>query len=908
MSTPLLRTKLFIPLPQPNQLDRPELIQRLDMGLKNGCCLLLVSAPAGSGKTSLLSSWLASLQARQFAHCAWLALEESDNDPVRFWSYCIAALQTIAPEAGKNSLELLHAAQPAASEAYLTLLINDLAESQTELVLVLDDFQLIQNLSIQQGLVFWINHLPVQIHLVLSSRADPLLPLARLRARRQVLELRYQDLRFSNSEAASLLQETLKLPLSGDEIKILADRTEGWAAGLQIAALSLKNQKDPAVYIRAYSSLDRNLVDYFSEEILSNLPAEIQAFLLKTALLDRFSAELCQAVNQNQNSRMLLEQLERENLFIVPLDNNRQWYRFHTLFSDLLRHRLSRSIPQVEQCELHRRASRWFESNGLEEDALLQALAGQDFDRAGALLQRLGIRHILDGQSITVLSWCKRFPSDWLAERPDLYLIAAWALLASALFKEAESCTQIIEKALSASASGDTALLRDLQGQLAAIRATAAFGLNDPKTAMRLSLQALDLLSPTNQIIRCIVSLDLADACWMSELPDEARLHYQEAYQSASDSQNWLIAINALCMTANIQAWQGQLHQSAGTYHQALRISEETGLGSLPTIGLAEDGLSMLHLEWDEPEAALKYAQSSLTRFKLWGHSDHIINARLAIARCQRVIGDLQGAQQNLDAARELAQKERSVQQLARIEASSAHISLLTGDKTAALHSLKIAGLVLDGVSTNESYRLPDAIPALLVNQYPSAVLFLRSEGQYDLALQMLDMYLQQAGRSNYQWTVLRTWLIQSIIFQSLGRREAALDKFDQVIRLAEPQGYLRTFLNEGQELPPLLQGWLAQHPDQDPVRRYAALLLEKIIPNTIPAQPVLQHSTAAVLSEREVEVLRLAAAGLSNEEIAAALIVSTNTIKTHLKRIFEKLAVKNRQEAANEAHRLKLL
>ncbi|HMD90474.1 MAG TPA: AAA family ATPase, partial [Anaerolineaceae bacterium] len=420
MNTPLLRTKLFIPLLQPNQISRLELIQRLNSGLENGCPLFLVSAPAGSGKTSLLADWLAGLQTSHSAACAWLALEESENDPIRFWSYCIAALQTIHPEVGKNSLELLQAAQPAAAEVYLTLLINDLAECQDQLVLVLDDFQLIQNLAVQQGLVFWINHLPAQIHLVLSSRTDPLLPLARLRARRQMLELRYQDLRFSTSEAGLFLRATLQLPLSDDEISILVDRTEGWAAGLQIAALSLKKQQDSAAYIRTFSSLDRNLVDYFSEEILANLPADLQSFLLMTASLDRFTAELCQVISQNPDSSSLFDQLERENLFIVPLDNNRQWYRFHSLFSDLLRHRLAKSISKDEQLELHRRASCWFELNGMDEDALLQALTGQDFDRAGALLQRLGIWHILSGQSITVLSWWQRFPGDWLADHPDL--------------------------------------------------------------------------------------------------------------------------------------------------------------------------------------------------------------------------------------------------------------------------------------------------------------------------------------------------------------------------------------------------------------------------------------------------------------------------------------------------------
>jgi LuxR family maltose regulon positive regulatory protein len=929
-----LQFRFRIPPARPRALVRQALLDRLGESLEQGCRLILVSAPAGFGKTNLVSTWLNGLQTRPAYQCAWLTLEESDDDPAHFWSNFILAIQTVRPQAGSRSLGLLQSAPDIPLESILGLLLDDLAEGHGRLVLALDDFHFVQNPAILKGMAFWLEHQPEGVHTLIATRMDPFLPLARLRARQQAAELRLPDLRFSPEEARTFLSHSMQLELSAAQVEALEDRTEGWAAGLQMAALSLRNHPDPDGFIAAYNSQDRYLLDYFTDEILSSLPGALQEFLLKTSILEKMNSELCDALVGNSapginpemidsgrfstqagaSSQATLEVLEKANLFLIPLDNRREWYRYHRLFADLLQNRLKRSRPKEEIQKLHAVASAWHTHSAMPDEAILHALKAQDWDLAGRLILAEGIGRILRGEAASVLGWCRSLPAEWIAVRPEQSILAGWAMAATARFNEVEPYLAPAEKVLRT----DAALLapgapgRDLYGQLLAIRATCAQNRKDPAATVSNARQALEYLDQNNTVIRSILLLDLADASWQNGELAEALQTYDQAYTVAQAAHNYLIAINARCMSGRILAWQGRLHEAAALYRAIMDQAIATGMLALPVLGMAELGLAEIYYEWDDLEQAADCAASSLQRFKLWGHSDHIVTALLVQSRLAQARGDPAGALAVLESARQLFNQGSTNQIPGWILAAQARLQIQAGDLAGAARSLVSAGLLVEPEPGGGSFRLPEAIHPLLVNRYPVSALFFLASRNDPMAQAALELTRRLAEKSGFSGTLVRVAILEAALCQAQGQIQAALAAIEQALALAQPQGYRRAFLEEGLAILKLVKSWL-QKPGADPQLKKFALEIEtasqadaaKAVEG---AARIAAGRESNLLSEREVEVLRLVAGGLSNDDIGRELVVSTNTIKTHLKRIYEKLGVTSRIEAVNAARNNKLL
>ena len=509
MPTPLLATKLYIPPLRPNVVSRPRLLERLNEGLHRK--LTLISAPAGFGKTTLLSAWVEGID-RQVA---WLSLDEGDSDPARFLTYLVAALQTIAPNIGEGVMRVLQSPQPPPIESILTALLNEITTIPDHFVLVLDDYHVLDAKPIDNALTFLLEHLPPQMHLVIATREDPQLPLARLRARDTLTELRVTDLRFTPSEAAGFLNQVMGLDLSAEDITALETRTEGWIAGLQLAAISMQGQKDTTSFITSFTGSHHFVLDYLVEEVLQQQPERVQNFLLRTSILDRLCGSLCDAVllDPNASGQATLEYLERANLFIVPLDNERRWYRYHHLFADLLRQRLHQSTDSSTGderdgvAELHRRASQWYEDNSLTIEAFHHAVAANDVERAERLVEGEGMPLQFRGPMISVLNWLESLPTTILDARPSL-----WVTYASALTMTGQPISSVEEKLQAAEAALQEAeqddKTRDLVGHIAAIRAMLAIPANQVETMIAQSRRALEYLHPNNLPVRATAALD----------------------------------------------------------------------------------------------------------------------------------------------------------------------------------------------------------------------------------------------------------------------------------------------------------------------------------------------------------------------------------------------------------------
>ncbi len=608
MSTSILATKLYIPRPRPKVVSRLRLIERLNDGLHRK--LTLISAPAGFGKTTLVSEWVMGCE----RPVAWLSLDEADNDPARFLTYLVAALQTIVPNIGSGVIAALQSPQQPPIEAILTALLNEIMTISDDFALALDDYHVIDAKPIDAALTFLIEHLPPQMHLVIATREDPQLPLAKLRARGQLTELRVADLRFTPSEAAGFLNQGMGLDLSTEDIAALETRTEGWIAGLQLAAISLQGHQDAPRFIKSFTGNHHFVLDYLLEEVLHRQPENVQTFLLRTAILDRMCGSLCDAVltNPTASGQETLAYLERANLFIIPLDDERRWYRYHHLFAELLRQRLQHHIassPADESgvVELHMRASLWYEANGLDAEAFHHAVASRDIDHAARLVKGKGMPLPFRGVVMPVLHWLDSLPKAELDARPGLWVIYASTLLfASQLIgiepklKAAEAALQGVEL---------TPEVRDLIGHIALIRATLAVTQHDLDTIMSQSLRALEYLHPNNLPIRTATTWTLGYAYYLQGDRVAARQAYTEAIAISQKIGHRIINLMANIGLGNIQEEENQLDLAVQSYQRAVQLA-----GDPPQSAVCEAhlGLARIHAGWGDLDAAQRHGELAL--------------------------------------------------------------------------------------------------------------------------------------------------------------------------------------------------------------------------------------------------------------------------------------------------------
>ncbi len=902
MATPLLTTKFYIPPVRPELVPRPRLVERLNEGLDRK--LTLISAPAGFGKTTLVTEWLAESRIQNQKpvvseanlskiRVTWLSLDENDNDPVRFITYLAAALQQIDPAIGQAAQAMLGAPQPPPPESFLTSLINDIAATSRPFVLVLDDYHLIHLLPIHQQLAFLLEHQPPQMHLVIATREDPPLPLSRLRARGQMVEIRQADLRFTEEETADFMRRVMQFELSSADIGALQRRTEGWVAGLQLAALSLRGCDDVHQLVQSFTGSHRYILDYLIEEVFQRQPAEVQDFLLKTSILDRFSAPLCDAVAERDDSHQVLLNLEQANLFIVPLDESRQWYRYHRLFADLLRQHLQMGEAGSTVSSLHQRASQWYQAEGYLADAIGHALAGSDWERAATLILDGSETMLKRGEVATLLRWYQALPDREVRARLDLCLQYSWVLILTGQIETADAYLRQAEGAAQRDAdrNGQAALTDQttLLGEVIAAQAYVARARGDDRRTIELSGRALALLPQADADTRGVLAVNLGIAHWNLGHLAEAEQALIEAHHAAQQSGNHYARLTALGFLGVIQATRGRLHQAAELYEQAIGSEAQ-----LSPIALAHNELGALLYEWNDLEAAANHVQLGIELSQRTGNLEIQTGGYRTLARLKQAQGDASAALDALQKAHQLARhNDLPPLMRARNAACRVQIALAQGDLATATHW---AEQVTEDADASPFYHLLGLTPArLLLAQNEKAAAAKQLEARYETAL-----------RAGWQFGAVEVRALQALAAPT---PSAALALLTDALTLAEPEGYIRTFVDKGEPMTVLLQEAAAQ----GIAPAYVGKLLgamgvwEYGSIGEIPPHP---HPPTLVepLSDRELDVLHLLAAGQTNQEIAQGLCVSVNTVKTHLKNIYGKLGVNNRREAIAQAKKLGLV
>ncbi|MCW5880949.1 MAG: LuxR family transcriptional regulator [Anaerolineae bacterium] len=877
MSAPILATKLYIPPPPARVVRRPRLVARLNEGMRHK--LTLVSAPAGFGKTTLVSEWVASAE----RPVAWLSLDGGDNDPARFLAYLVAALQTVTPKVGDRVLPALESPQPPPTEWMLTTLLNEVAALAVEFALVLDDYHVIEAKPVDEALRFLVDHLPPQMRLVIATREDPPLPLARLRARGELTEVRAADLRFTPAEAAHFLNGAMGLDLTAEDIAALETRTEGWIAGLQLAALSMQGHDDPTRFIESFTGSHHFIQDYLIEEVLQRQPDGVQTFLLRTSILDRLCGPLCAAVLNTSAAAAqdTLEFLDQANLFVIPLDDERRWYRYHHLFRELLRQRLQQS--GADETELHTRASQWYEDNGLAIEAFHHAAAANDIERAERLISGHGIPRHFRGAVTAILNWLSSLPKSVLDARPAL-----WWLYASLLLVNGQT-TGVEEKLQAALAAvGDVATdagSRALVGRIATARGVLALTRYDVDGMLTQSRQALAHLPPQDLTRRANATWTLGQAYLWRGDREAARQTLTEAVslgQAAGDVFATMLAIIAL---GRVQETDNDLYRAADTYQRVLQMA---GDQPLQIVNEAHLGLARILYEWNDLAAAEQRGQESLQLARQYDTViDRAIVCEVFLARVRLALGDVAGTAALLAQASATARERNFVYRIPEVAAAQVAVLLRQGELAAAQRLV-------------EAHDLPMSRARLSLAQGdPSATL---------TTLEPLRRHAESMGWADERLQIVA---LQAIALDARGDRDAAIRTLNDALALAEPGGFIRVFVDEGSPMAQLLLAAAARGSAPEYVKRLLAAFAtgqRATAPpaHRLPASP--SQPLVEPLSERELEVLRLVAEGLSNREIGERLFLALNTVKGYNRVIFEKLQVARRTEAVARARELGLL
>ncbi len=917
MEIPLLTTKFYIPHPRPELIVRPRLFDQLNTGLRRK--LTLISAPAGFGKTMLLAGWLhrheASTQPLASNHglsppsfrAAWLALDEDDNDPVRFFVNVSTALGRIQADVGTDALAQLQGPQSPLLKNVLTMLLNDLAAISVDFLLVLDDYHLISEPPIHEGVTFLLDHLPPQMHLVIAGRSDPPLPLARLRTRNQLTELRTVDLRFTPAEAIDFFNRVMGLDLSEEAMMTLESRTEGWIAGLQLAALSLQGRSSEGIgqFIAAFGGSHRHVIDYLAEEVMARQPEKIQEFLYQSAILDRLTASLCDAVTGRTDSEAMIRQLEQANLFLIPLDDRRQWYRYHRLFVDFLRSRLQQNQPEW-LLELHRRASDWYEEHGVAAAAIDHALFGRDYQRVAFLIEEAADKIMMRSELATIRRWIEVVPDEVVRTRPLLCVYDAMALVIDG--KPLEQAQARLQEAIE-SGGADPA-----SGEVLAFKAWIAALQGDTERTIALSQQALELLPDTKLFLRSLVAASVGLVYTWSGDVAPAFQAFDEVVRIAKLTGNVMLSVLALRRLAEISLLQGRLNQARTFVEQAIELGSDDQGQLRPVAGLAVIGLGWLLLEQNELEGAARRLTEGIELTGRWSDVAGL-QGYIGLALVKQAQGDTAGADQAIQTARQLAARfDATEMDDALVEAYQARLWIMQSRDDPG-HLARVRAWIENrrlGRETalaelsqetggNRFWPLVRALEYL-----PLARLYL-AQGQLDDALALLEPLLQRVEEAGWMWFGIECLTLQAVAYQQRSETSRALVALERALTLARAEGFVRVFLDGG----PAMGELLHRAATRGAAVEYARKLLDAFLADEEPGSPLLAGPTTSLvepLSLREFEVLQLIAAGLSNREIAEELVVAVSTVKTHIRNIYGKLDVSSRTQALVKARALRLI
>lgn len=901
----LLSTKLASPRLRTPHVPRGTLLARLDEGLERK--LTLLSAPPGFGKTTLVSEWIDTRSERQdMPPLACVSLDAGDNDPVRFWRYVITACQSFQSGVGESALTLLRQSQQIPFEALLTAFINDLAQLPNRYVLILEDYHVIDSQQIHNTVAFLLDNLPPTLHLLITTRSDPPLPLARLRARNDLSELRAADLRFSLAETQAFLQQALPFPLSAEAIARLAARTEGWVAGLRLVTLALHGRREAQeieLFLDSFTGSQQHILEYLAEEALGAQPEPLQAFLLQTSFLSRLTGSLCDAVTGRADSASILEQLQRANLFLIPLDEARHWYRYHALFAEAMHHEARRRLGEDGLCALYDKASRWYEQHGLLTEAVEAALLAQAFERAADLVERVVAPQIAHNEYHTLRRWLAYLPEEMLRTHPSLCFTYAVAILFTSDRRAPETHAllraplDVAEQAWRAEGN------RHKLGEASAFRSLAAWLQGDLVRSFTIARQALELLPEDDVQWRGISLIFVGVEELLAGKLNAAQPTLIEARALCKTAGNMYGTLDTTLLLGEICTRQGELQQAVQIYQQALTDVEQAALDRNQVLlrrGRALAGLGALDLEWNALETAEQHASQALEMGQQLADEELSMRASLVLARVLQARGKTAQAQQLLHA---LAAQIRWPQFLREVRVYQAWLALAAGDLAAVQY-----WHTNDAQPSGDIPRIQQEREALIVARMHIA------QGEAEAALRLIERWQAEAHAEGRIRSELEMTVLTALAHSALKDLPQAKQVLIPALARAQPEGYQRIFLDEGEPMRWLIadcRSQIAETPEghSPQLLNYIDRLLAAFRqgsephPSALSPQPLIEP-----LSPREMEVLRLIAAGLSTAQIADELVITVGTVRNHLKNIYGKLDTHSRVQAVERARALKLL
>jgi LuxR family transcriptional regulator, maltose regulon positive regulatory protein len=901
----LLATKVNHPRTRPDRLARSRLVQRLDEGM--GRPLVLVCTPAGFGKTTLLADWAADAT----LPVAWLSLDPDDNEPMRFWRYVVAALDRVVGGLDEQIVPLLNPGSGTSTHGVVTALINRLQDQPGELGLVLDDYHLIDEPAIHDSLGFLLSHLPPRLHLAIASRSDPPLPVARLRASGQLVELRAADLRFTPQEATAFLREVWKLDLPPEAVAALEARTEGWAVGLQLAALSLQGRPDTDAFLDAFTGTHRYVLDYLSEEVLGRLPDQVRRFLLQTSILERLSGPLCDAVTGDSDGQGRLEELERANLFLVPLDEERRWWRLHHLFADLLRARLLQTQPELVP-ELHRRAAGWCEQHGMIDEAIRHALAAGDTPWATRLVEEHLGETLRRGESV-IVRWLALLPDDTVRSRPGLCLAKAMTELNLDHLEEAERLLAHAERAfdhhrreppeLQIPTSGG--MVAQVPAAIALLRAELAYDRADPDAVAAFARAALAHMAEDEHGPRLFARSLLVGADWMTGRVVDTEPAFAELLAEGRAAPAAYPVLRTCFMLGLVQQAQGKLGAALRTYREGLRLATEGDWFSVYHAGEAHVGIAQVLYQRNQLGEAHQHATQGVECCRQVIELTELDVALVALAWVRQAMGEPDGALEAMEEACRTYSRPDVVALAYPAWSERARLLLTLGRMEDAARWTREQGLTEH-----------DQVSYLREGDHLVLARVLLAQSQPDQALELLERLDALAEAQGRTGSLIQIRALRALGLQAADEHQGALTLLAETLELAAPEGHVRVFADEGPPMAALLRNLIG-------TRRRARAgagagagtehlhrVIQAFQPATAQSDSIARAALGLIqpLTDRELEVLRLLAAGRRNRDIAAELVVTLETVKKHTSHIFDKLGVTNRTEAVAHARRLGLI
>jgi len=897
----LLTTKLIPPARRASLVPRNRLLVRLDEGLEHK--VNLISAPAGFGKTTLVSEWIDERRAQDdLPAIAWVSLDECDNDPVRFWRYVLTACQTCGEQVSKSALALLNNSPQPSFETLLTQFINKVARLANKAILVLEDYHAITAQPVHETLAFFIDNLPATLHLILMTRGDPPLPLARLRAHNELKELRTADLRFTLEETQAFLQLAVPASLPPEIVTRLAERTEGWAAGLHLVALALQRLKEPADierYLTSFTGSHRPILEYLVADVFSAQPEDVQAFLLQTSILSRLTGPLCDAVSGREDSALLLEQLEHANLFLIPIDDTGLWYRYHGLFAEAMQHYAQQQLGVQRLRELAQKASLWYEEHAMLAEAIEASLNAQDYPHTADLVERVIAPRLVQNEFHTLRRWMEQIPQEVLNDHPEICLSYASAILFTSNPHTPETKARLQSPLQIAERHWQDMENDNKLGEIFAFRSMVEWQQKNFKASFSFARRALALLPDDDRQWRAISLIMIGVDELMDGKLNAARQTLREALAHSEASGNMYAILDSMLFLGEVCYRQGELHQAEQVFRQVLSMTEGAPMDqdqSALRAARAQLGLAELALEWNDLQAAEQAVIQAVAARQQFPEEDLLADSAVVLAQVEFARGEIDQAQRSLEAR--LAQVDRTL--LLRLpRLYQARMALASGDLAAVQHWASTKALS------------EEDLPPLQLEQEALVVARLRIEqGEPEAALQQLDRWLADAQEHGRTCSTIQICILQALAQASLGDREEARQTLTHTLALAQPEGHQRIFLDEGEKLAELLQETLPEMHGTSLAAYGRAILYNLAQEQTQRGAAQTSDSELLIepLTEQEQRVLRLIVAGRSNPEIAEELVISVNTVKTHVKNIYGKLGVNSREEARQAARHLKLL